>query len=268
MLAARHRNTYSGYILNIRGPPESYSYMRLSTFEIVYLLMLKHSLALVLIATGALCNGQNFGILPSQQVDCEISATEVNEFNIVFSTGTPEAITYSWELLENSIPLDWDYSLCDYTSCHIGIPESAIMTRISLDEATNGTQGFLKMNVLIAPSNGSYVARFYVYDSADRNRGDTVAFNFTNGTVAVSDLVKNTEVNLYPNPTLGYLIVETENRNSEITVVDLTGRVMMQKNLVGIEGHRLDLSDMRSGVYMVLLRSEGVLRKSRVLVSY
>lgn len=228
---------------------------------------MKHLLSIIMVVIASIGSAQNLAILPSQKIDCEISTTEINEFDILFSTTTPEAITFRWELLDNTVPADWDYSLCDYTTCYIGIPEKSDMKRISLEESTNGTKGFLKINVLTANSNGSYIMRYYVYDSADRNRGDTVVFNFINTTVSVSDIVGNSEVKLFPNPANDFIIVESENMNSELEIVDVSGQVLYKQHLVGVAEHRIDLSNLNGGVYLVFLRAEGILRQSRIILS-
>ena len=228
---------------------------------------MKHLLSIIMVVIASIGSAQNLAILPSQKIDCEISTTEINEYDILFSTENPEAITFRWELLENTVPSDWDYSLCDYTTCYIGIPDKSDMKRISLEEAQNGTKGFLKINVLTANSNGSYVMRYYVYDSADYDRGDTVSFNFINTTVSVNDIAANTEVTLYPNPTQDVITIESENMYSELEIVDVSGRVILAQNLVGVTAHNIDLSNVQAGVYLVFIRAEGVLRKSRFIIS-
>lgn len=228
---------------------------------------MKQILSILFAVTATVSSAQNLAILPSQNIECDISTTQINEFDILFSTASPEAITFKWELIENTVPADWDYSLCDYTTCYIGIPDKSDMKRISLEEAKNGIKGFLKINVLTANSNGSYVMRYYVYDSADYDRGDTVSFNFINTTVSVNDIAANTEVTLYPNPTQDVITIECQSMYSEVEIVDVSGRVILAQNLVGTTAHNIDLSNVQAGVYVLFIRAEGVLRKSRFIIS-
>ncbi|MFT5511861.1 MAG: hypothetical protein ACI8SE_000255 [Bacteroidia bacterium] len=209
---------------------------------------------------------QTFIYPGGSKMDCEIT-TGFNEYNMVFSTQLPEAITYSWEMIENTVPEDWDYSLCDYTTCYIGIPASSDMRRISLEESKNGQQGFLKFNVLTTESNGNYVFKFYVYDSMDHDRGDTVIFNFSNSTVSVSDVKKISPVTLYPNPTTGSVYVETLEGDSEVEIFDISGKVIKEEKLQFSGVNEIDLNGIRSGIYRIVVRSGSLVQSSSLVVN-
>jgi hypothetical protein len=228
--------------------------------------MRKMVLLVLVLTVGLTTNAQNFKFSGESEIDCEIT-TAVNEYNVVFTTNAPEAITYSWEVIENTLPADWDYSLCDYTACHIGIPNRADMTRISLEESKKGVQGFLKINVLTAESNGNYVAKFYVYDSLDHDRGDTVTFNFSNSTVSITEINNADALSIFPNPASEIVYFETSEINSDVVLTDLTGKVIKQERfqLVGI--NELDLTGLQPGFYQITVRSQNWFQSSRLVLN-
>lgn len=209
---------------------------------------------------------QTFKYPGGKTMDCEIT-TGFNEYNMVFTTQLPEAITYSWEIIENTVPADWDYSLCDYTTCYIGIPANSEMKRITLEESKNGQQGFLKFNVLTTESNGDYVAKFYVYDSMDHDRGDTVIFNFSNSTVSVSDVKAISDLTLYPNPANGSVFIETLENDSDVEILDMSGKVIKQEKFHYSGINEIDLNGIQSGVYRVVIRSGSLVQSSSLIVN-
>ena len=170
-------------------------------------------------------------------------------------------------MIENTVPDDWDYSLCDYTTCYIGIPAKSDMRRISLEESKNGQQGFLKFNVLTTESNGNYVVKFYVYDSMDHDRGDTVIFNFSNSTVSVSDVKKISPVTLYPNPTTGSVYIETIEGDSEVEIFDISGKVIKKEKFQFSGVNEIELKGIRSGIYRVVVRSGSLVQSSSIVVN-
>jgi hypothetical protein len=228
--------------------------------------MYKTVLFAFLLTFGLTANAQNFKFSGGSKMDCEIT-TGFNEYNVVFTTHAPEAITYSWEIVENTIPADWDYSLCDYTTCYIGIPDNSDMKRISLEESKSGVKGFFKINVLTTESNGDYTAKFYVYDSSDRDRGDTVIFNFSNSTVSVSDVNLSDQLSVFPNPTSDIVNVETVEANTTVIITDLTGKVIKEETFQFVGMNEIDLNDLNTGIYQINIQSQNWSQSSRLVLN-
>ncbi|MDX1284148.1 MAG: T9SS type A sorting domain-containing protein, partial [Draconibacterium sp.] len=64
---------------------------------------------------------------------------------------------------------------------------------------------------------------------------------------------------LYPNPTSGIVNIETQTLNVrvvELSVVDITGKTILQRNYSGDDRFILDLSDRESGFYFIRMRTD------------
>jgi len=65
------------------------------------------------------------------------------------------------------------------------------------------------------------------------------------------------DLNVYPNPAVGSTTVEVLSSNNEemaIEVYDLEGRILIQKNMMAIEGLNqvdLDVSTLKPGIYTI-----------------
>lgn len=213
-----------------------------------------------------LVQGQNFVYSPSTHVDGQITAQNF-EFNITVGTPNNEAITYKWEKIENSLLGDWDYSLCDYDNCYVGIPENGTMKRISETDAQGGKKGFFKLAFLSTNTDGKGVVKVYVYDSADYNRGDTVTFTLRKGLASVNS-ASSKSIKITPNPSTSEVNFQTTEANTQFQLVDVQGKVIKDENLVEAGTHQLMVADLPNGVYFLKFRSEGVLRQSKLIVQH
>jgi len=72
-----------------------------------------------------------------------------------------------------------------------------------------------------------------------------------------------TSAGLYPNPTSGKTTVKFESENAAkyvISVVDVTGRIIIRDELTAAEGinmHELDLTSVARGIYLVRMETAG-----------
>ncbi|MEI2758857.1 MAG: GEVED domain-containing protein [Bacteroidia bacterium] len=85
------------------------------------------------------------------------------------------------------------------------------------------------------------------------------------------ELASANRLNVYPNPTAGVLNVEytAEKGNAQVTVLDLSGRVVMtqtQANVTGQNTLQLDLSKVAKGAYMLNVQTNGSNNQVRVVV--
>ena len=85
------------------------------------------------------------------------------------------------------------------------------------------------------------------------------------------ELASANKLNVYPNPTAGVLNVEytAEKGNAQVTVLDLSGRVVMtqtQANVTGQNTLQLDLSKVAKGAYMLNVQTNGSNNQVRVVV--
>ena len=67
--------------------------------------------------------------------------------------------------------------------------------------------------------------------------------------VGISDL-SSIGVNIYPNPSTGIFVIETQSADIQLTITDVVGEVILQKTLVNNK-EQIDISTYSNGVYFV-----------------
>ncbi|SMC44154.1 T9SS-dependent M36 family metallopeptidase [Moheibacter sediminis] len=85
--------------------------------------------------------------------------------------------------------------------------------------------------------------------------------------MGVSDLT-NSELSIYPNPTRGevYILTEKSYKDTNISIVDLTGKTVHQTNLdLSSKRGTLDVSSLPTGVYVIKIDTkEGIITKKLI----
>ena len=207
----------------------------------------------ILICFSLSASAQNFNYSTDQHIDEELMTAYTSHY-INFSTPVPQAITYRFETLSNTISDDWDLSLCDYVSCYVGVPATGVMKSITLEEAENGTEGFFNLTVSHNNIDGGGFVELYVYELGNYENGDTVSWNLTfESSVATTDVELNDFFNVYPNPTRDVLNI-TSNGYQSGNVYNSTGRKVM--NLTSSNINSIDVASLAKGVYIISLQDQ------------
>ena len=78
--------------------------------------------------------------------------------------------------------------------------------------------------------------------------------------------IKQSQFNLYPNPTDGVFVIELEeNSKYEVTVIDILGKTVFSTNTNGMNTS-IDLSSFDKGIYTVELKDENAIYTEKVIV--
>lgn len=83
--------------------------------------------------------------------------------------------------------------------------------------------------------------------------------------VGVNELLPADLVSFYPNPTNDRFFIESQLENTLYSVYDLTGKLMIQKQLPGLGRHSVDVNGFSEGIYTLVL-SDGTSQRVEKLV--
>jgi hypothetical protein len=104
------------------------------------------------------------------------------------------------------------------------------------------------------PATGSTFGTTFYFD-------DFTLAGPAENTTAISDLMSNTSLQVYPNPAKDYVMVKSTDCINEIAVYSISGAVQ-KKVLVNSDNYKLDISPLPNGIYIVAIRnSKGVVNK-------
>ncbi|MFT7604742.1 MAG: hypothetical protein ACI8VT_002332 [Saprospiraceae bacterium] len=219
---------------------------------------------LVVLATLSFSSkAQNF----VYSTDQHIVETLTNPFTshyIKFTTPSPEEITYKYEKISNSMPAEWDFSLCDYNSCYVGVPDLGTMTTITLVDSQNEVGGFFNLTANSQGVSGEGTIVMYVFDSNDHERGDTVSWHLSfEGIVSINEFEASESFKVYPNPATDLLNIASESNYSGAIFNSLGKKVF---SLKGNMNETIDVSNLAKGVYFISCKNESGFTFNRQLI--
>jgi hypothetical protein len=205
-----------------------------------------------LILTTQSAMSQNFSYPIGQHIVEVVSADNFASYQIDINTPSFEAIQYDWQLLSNTFPAAWSYSICDYTNCAVGIPSSGSMTPITLTEAQNGIIGWFKINLTVGQNFGQGKVEIYVYDSNDFSRGDTVSWDLIWPNISGLSQLDEATVAIYPNPIRNALSVDVDvpSAISHFRMIDAYGKEVYMSNEIMLS-NTVDINNLQDGVYFI-----------------
>jgi len=140
------------------------------------MMMKKRILLPILIASAVLMSWQlstsSFSVVGDSIVRLSINKNEKLELaEIKIANNTDGQLELKWSCLVNTLPSGWDYSMCAYGKCQVGIPEFGTLRSIG-----PGKTGFVAIHVLPKGIPGNGRVKFKLIDPINNANSEIVEF--------------------------------------------------------------------------------------------
>lgn len=83
-----------------------------------------------------------------------------------------KSLTLNWKTLKNTFPKEWDYSMCAYGKCQVGVPDHGSFRPIS-----PGKTGFIAIHIFPKNQKGRGVVEFNLIDENNPAYSERVGFD-------------------------------------------------------------------------------------------
>lgn len=119
--------------------------------------------------------------------------------------------------------------------------------------------------------NGSLDDVMFWNDSLTQSQISDIATQYASTNTFVGIKEKNTienKVSLFPNPSTGLFTIETTGESiNEITIIDVTGKVILRKENLNNSSHTLDLTSYPQGLYIVKTNCDKKLTVNKLIIN-
>jgi len=123
------------------------------------------------------------------------------------------------------------------------------------------TQYSYTVSGLTAPSAVKFGFRYFVTDAGTNGANSDIigidTFSVTRTVASTESFFKN-NLSIYPNPTDGLLIINSNNNViiHSASITDLNGRIIKEVNLDGMNNQSINLSELNSGIYFLKVTTD------------
>lgn len=80
--------------------------------------------------------------------------------------------------------------------------------------------------------------------------------------VSIAEIRNSNEVNIYPNPVIDYLTIESKSTVTRIQIFDITGKLILEPNA---QLNKINLSGLLSGIYFVKIETESGVNLEKIV---
>lgn len=165
--------------------------------------------------------------------------------------------------------LDFTASACNKNVCLAWKTQNEINTqKFEIYKSTDGIN-FSFLNSVSAIGSGNNV-----YNSIDPDiQNGPVYYRLkmtdNDGRFTLSNIIKvnsdkKTEMEIFPNPATDYFVVKSINNLKQISVSDLTGKIL--KVFLPLPSNKYDISDLPRGVYLLRISDDGGIKNRRLII--
>lgn len=222
-----------------------------------------YSTLLITLSSTFASFGQGFTLSPADSIhqNIQVGSYYTSTINLPHDNLTTDTVVIAWEVISIDLPVGntWDYSYCDYTSCHTGDITNAIMTPIF-----PGQSAFFKVN-LVAPQAGFGMFKIKVFNVDNPVNYEVMTFTF-DATLDVSAIEKGQSVRVFPNPmTDDQLTISHVLPGSSLKITNSLGQLVMNETIAGSD-FVVQNANLHRGVYFIQLALSNEIYTTRKLI--
>jgi len=199
------------------------------------------------------------------EVDFAVNVTEINDAPTLLIPEDDYTVNAAHELKVLLSPVSGDY---------FDDVDDAVLTLSVYEEGTDSLPGWATMSgdtlicTPLLPDTGCVTIVVEASDAAGATAMDTFTICVDGYVLGLNDIMEDSNISMYPNPTSGKVVLTFKNVNlgdTEIKVYTMSGQEVFRKEYRYDNEIQLDLSDQVSGIYLVRI-IQGSLIETRKLI--
>ncbi len=204
----------------------------------------------LMIALAAIASAQDISISPTGNMIGTAELEEYNIFQVYLHNDTDEALNLSWRIVENTLPEEWNVTLCDNVNCYGILPQSA-----DLDPIAAADSAIMKIDVNPELVTGQGVLRFFINETGSPNPYKELIFDINTGTTNTQDLFSGS-VQIFPNPATDWVRIENQHDQPlQFQLIDQQGRLLRMATLNSQDQLEWGLLHLPKGSYFLRMES-------------
>lgn len=231
---------------------------------------MKKNIPLILICATAFsiwASAQTLSFEPNDTIIIDMQYDQFVKTGPFIYNLTSDSLDIHWDRISNTLPSGWDYSLCDFGTCYVGIPTKGDMKKMSTTDSA-----FMKLNISPMSIAGTGSVTFRLEAPTGSGQFDTVTF-IVNAMYPLTVAEKNSSANfsISPNPASDFIAIDFSNNTNEkskIIITNILGETVKEENLLNEKKNILSTTHLQEGIYFLSLQqNEQVTETKKIIIS-
>ncbi|MFN8324125.1 MAG: T9SS type A sorting domain-containing protein [Chitinophagales bacterium] len=207
------------------------------------------------------CFSQSYSITPNDTVEITGYLEDLQTLTISQTLATGDSIFLKWKKVSESVPFNWEATVCDNKVCYTSLVDSGAMNAITATE-----NGFLLLHITAHVNYGTAIIRYAVWDVTNSSVRDTLTFILH--VVEPSAILTDGEINgmyVYPNPINNLLCFTVPNgKDLSLNLFNSTGEKV--HSLSASSAISFETSGLANGLYILTVSDEQKIISSKKII--
>lgn len=212
----------------------------------------------VLFATTGTVEGQLYYHSPNDTLLAETTVNSQVTMNITQVHPGTDTLYFTWTKLTADLPLGWEATICDNTTCYPGLMESGETLPV-----LPGDDGFMLIHCTTSAQAGTGVIRYGISERSTPLQTDTLTWIIT---VTESAGIDKLSADTPSFTTEGHCIhlCDNERRFNRLTVFDLSGKTVHSVSILSDE--KILLPEKLRGVFYITVSGESLIVRKKIFL--
>ena len=200
----------------------------------------------VIIATTTKLSAQTFTVSPNDTLTAVSVLDDLNSLTALLVHPANDTLYLQWKKVYESIPLNWDASICDYQHCYSSLLDSGLMSPI-----VPGDDGVISCHITPHINYGTATIRYTVWDINNPALIDTITW-------IVSANITGVQISTHQQNSIWITkniihINNSTNQYSELLLMDLNGKQLYTTTIKAMQSE-IQLPNLTTALYILQLK--------------
>jgi len=190
---------------------------------------------------------QSYAIRPNDTISMAGMMEDLSTLTIEQVNTTSNTIILRWQKVSESVPANWEASVCDNQMCQTTLVDSGTMNPVLRSE-----YGLILLHITPHVNYGTCIVRYAVWDIASPSVKDTLTYILSmKETSEVRKVENKNEFSVFPNPVKNNLqIFSDPQQGSWFLITDILGKTVLN-GLIESKVMTLSTDKLQNGFYSI-----------------
>ncbi len=206
---------------------------------------------------------QTYSITPNDTFEVIGVMEDLQTLTIFQVNNTTDTLYFQWEKVNESVPTNWEASVCDNFVCYTVLMDSG-----TTNPVFPGESGFILLHITPHVTYGTAIVRYAIWDIENPTQKDTLTFITTvNAPSTITETKNKNLFSVFPNPVSDLFNIQfSDNEEHAISVYDFIGKNIY--SAVSSANSQLSTTNWLNGIYTLSISDNNKITTKKIIVQH